>query len=61
MTPEDVDDMFFMLKMDTNNDGNVDFEEMKNTNFQKLNNYIANIKTQENRQRNITSQVVFDS
>ena len=53
---DDVDDMFFMLKMDKNDDKKIDLEEMKSTDFSKLKQYIDMLKSQESRKRNINSR-----
>lgn len=55
-TDEDVDDMFFLTKMDENKDGKVTLDEMKKADFTKANQYFQRIRTEKSRLRNITSR-----
>ncbi|XP_066929958.1 uncharacterized protein [Clytia hemisphaerica] len=54
MNLEQVDDMFFMLKMDQNKDGKVELNELKKIDLSSIGNYVTQLRHDPSRLRNVT-------
>lgn len=56
---DDADIMFFMLKMDKNEDGRIDLDELTNIDLEDVTRYIDRIKNQPGKERNMTTTATW--